>query len=182
MIDHLNKPTIKDPLQKKLLMLVERSFEDLELWYTKIRLTEAGAEVKVAAPELKEYQGLHGLTSIPDYLIDDVSAADYDGLIIPGGYAPDFLRRYDSVLKLVQDFDNEKKLVAFICHAGWVPISAKILKAKRTTGLIAIKDDLINAGAIWEDSPVVIDGNLISSRRPNDLPCFCNAIINFLEA
>jgi len=181
MIDALNKPKQKSSLNKRLLILVDKSFEDLELWYTKIRLAEAGADVIIVGAEIKEYTGLHGLTAIPEIIMDKALATEYDGIIIPGGYAPDFLRRYEVILKLVHDFNEQKKLVAFICHAGWVPISAKILKNRQATGLIAIKDDLINAGAIWKDEPVVIDDNLISSRRPNDLPCFCDAIINFLQ-
>lgn len=181
MIQNIHQPNIANPLNKRLLILAEKTFEDLELWYTKLRLIEAGAEIVVAAPEKKEYQGLHGLTVNPDITIDEVQVKDYDGLIIPGGYAPDFLRRYSSVLNIVRQFNDDKKLVAFICHAGWVPASAGILKGKHVTGLIAIKDDLINAGAVWHDKPVVVDINLVSSRRPNDLPCFCNEIITLLQ-
>lgn len=180
MIKTINKPFLKNPLSKKIVILAERRYEDLELWYTRIRLEEEGASVVVAAPELSIYQGYYGLEVQPDILIKDVEAKNFDGIIIPGGYAPDFLRRYPEVLKLIQEFNGKNKLIAFICHGGWVPISAKIVKGRHATGLVAIKDDMINAGALWEDKAVVVDGNLISSRRPDDLPCFCHSIINFL--
>src|SRR6185436_3726873 len=106
---------------------------------------------------------------------------DFAGLLIPGGFMPDKLRRNPVVLKLTREIHEQGKLVAFICHGGWIPISAKILKGKRATGTVAIKDDLENAGAIWVDEPVVIDGNLISSRTPLDLPAFARAIVQFLE-
>lgn len=181
MIKTINKPSLKNPLRKKLVILAEKRYEDLELWYTRIRLEEEGADVVIAAPELTTYEGYYGILVQPDILIKDVKPDDFDGIIIPGGYAPDFLRRYPEVLNLVQTLYKDNKLIAFICHGGWVPISAKIVRGKHATGLIAIKDDMINAGALWEDKPVVVDGNLISSRRPDDLPCFCHSIIEFLR-
>ena len=114
---------------------------------------------------------------IHDLLVDQIDARDFDGLVIPGGFAPDQLRRYEKVLTITREIYQAGKPVAFICHAGWVPISAKILKGKRATSVRAIKDDMENAGVIWEDAAVVVDGNLISSRTPADLPDFCKALI-----
>jgi protease I len=113
-------------------------------------------------------------------LLPTVKSADYAGLLIPGGFMPDKLRRHKDVLRLTREFFEAGKLVAFICHGGWIPISAKILKGKRTTGSLGIKDDLENAGAIWVDEPVVVDGNLISSRTPKDLAPFGEAMAKFL--
>ena len=117
-----------------------------------------------------------------DLLVDEVKESEFDGIVIPGGYAPDKLRRYPKILELVRQFDRKKKLVAFICHAGWVPISANILKGRQATSFFAIRDDMENAGVIWEDYPVVIDGNLVSSRTPQDLGHFCQAILKVLNA
>lgn len=180
MIIKINKPEIENPLNKKILIITAKWYEDMEVWYTLLRLSEAGADVTVAAPEIIEYTGYYGLKMTPHMKISEVKSNNFDALIIPGGYAPDFLRRDESILAIVREFHEQGKLIAFICHGGWVPISAKIIKGRRATGLIAIKDDMINAGALWEDKPVVVDGNFISSRRPDDLPCFCNEIITYL--
>lgn len=166
---------------KKLLLLVADSYEDREFWYPKIRLEEEGIEITVAAAAQQVYHGAHGLPATPDISFDHIKPADYDGVVIPGGYAPDKLRTYKEVLELVKKYNKEKKLVAFICHAGWVPISAKILKGKMATGAKAIKDDMENAGVIWKDQAAVVDENLISSRTPDDLGEFCKAIIKFLN-
>jgi protease I len=166
---------------KKFLILTEENYEDLELWYPKYRLIEEGAEVTVAAPEIRLYRGKNGYPLKPDAAIDTCNPADYDGLIIPGGFAPDKLRRYESVLSMTREFNAAGKPIAFICHAGWVPISAGILKDKNVTCVRAIKDDIQNAGAVYHDKEVVIDGNLITSRTPDDLPAFCQAIIAFFS-
>jgi protease I len=157
-------------------------YEDLELWYPKIRLEEEGARTVVAGLGERTYQGKRGYPITVDAGVDDVAARDFDGLVIPGGYAPDILRRSPRVLQLVREIFEAGKPVAFICHAGWVPISAGILRGKRGTSVGAIKDDLVNAGLLWEDSPVVVDGNLISSRTPADLPAFSKALISALRA
>jgi protease I len=157
-------------------------YEDLELWYPKIRLEEEGARTVVAGLGERTYQGKRGYPITVDASVDDVAARDFDGLVIPGGYAPDILRRSPRVLQLVREIFQAGKPVAFICHAGWVPISAGILRGKRGTSVGAIKDDLVNAGLLWEDSPVVVDGNLISSRTPADLPAFSKALIAALRA
>lgn len=162
---------------RKIGILVEDLFEDLELWYPAIRMREAGAQVRLLGAGQEVYEGKRGLTANPDADVSMVRSSELDGLIIPGGYAPDHLRRHEPVLELVRAMDRENKPIAFICHAGWVPISAGIVKGRRVTSFQAIRDDLVNAGAQWEDSAVVIDGNLISSRHPGDLPDFCRAII-----
>ncbi|HYG21420.1 MAG TPA: type 1 glutamine amidotransferase domain-containing protein [Verrucomicrobiae bacterium] len=169
-------------MQKNLLTFVEDIYEDLELWYPKLRLEEAGFPTRVAAPELKTYSGKHGYPAKADILLSDCESRDFAGLLIPGGFMPDKLRRDAKVLSLTREFFEQGKLVAFICHGGWIPISAKILRGKRVTGSRGIKDDLENAGGIWVDEAVVIDGNLISSRTPNDLAPFAKAMVDFLSA
>ena len=166
---------------KRVLILVAGQYEDLELWYPKIRLEEEGAATTVAGMGEKTYPGKRGYPVTVDTNVEQVAASDFDGLVIPGGFAPDQLRRSDTVLRLTREIYQAGKPVAFICHAGWVPISAKILKGKRATSVRAIKDDMENAGVLWEDSAVVVDGNLISSRTPADLPQFCKALIAALR-
>jgi protease I len=166
---------------KVVLFFAGPQYEDLELWYPKIRLEEEGARTVVAGTGEKTYQGKKGYPITVDTSVDQIRAADFDGLVIPGGYAPDIMRRSEKLLQLTREIFQAGKPVAFICHAGWVPISAQIVKGKRGTSVGAIKDDLVNAGLIWEDSPVVVDGNLISSRTPADLGLFCKALISALE-
>jgi protease I len=162
---------------KRVLFFAGPLYEDLELWYPKIRLEEEGAATTVAGLGERTYQGKRGYPVTVDADVTALDAGQFHGLVIPGGFAPDQLRRYEKVLQLTRDIFRAGKPVAFICHAGWVPISAKILKGKRATSVRAIKDDMENAGVLWEDAPVVVDGNLISSRTPADLPQFCKAII-----
>ncbi|HHT9134770.1 MAG: protease [Planctomycetes bacterium RIFCSPLOWO2_12_FULL_50_35] len=167
---------------KKVLILVEDDYEDLEGWYPKLRLIEAGAEVVVAGPEKKVYHGKNGGYPMEaDRRVDEINWRDFDAVIIPGGYAPDRLRRYDSVLKVVKAMSDAGRVVAPICHGAWVPISAGVVKGKKMTCYYAIRDDLVNAGAVYEDKVVVVDGNMISSRRPSDLPEFLKAIISRLK-
>jgi protease I len=166
---------------QRILFFAGPLYEDLELWYPKIRLEEEGASTTVAGLGEKTYQGKRGYPLTVDTSVDAIDAASFHGLVIPGGFAPDQMRRYEKVLQLTRDIYQAGKPVAFICHAGWVPISAKILKGKRATSVRAIKDDMENAGVIWEDSAVVVDGNLISSRTPADLPQFCKALIAALK-
>src|SRR5687767_12651610 len=166
---------------KTVLFFAGPLYEDLELWYPKIRLEEEGARTVVAGTGEKTYQGKRGYPLTVDTDVDRLTAAEFDGLVIPGGYAPDIMRRSQKLLQLTREIFQAGKLVAFICHAGWVPISAGIVRGRRGTSVGAIKDDLVNAGLLWEDSPVVVDGNLISSRTPADLPQFCRAIIAALE-
>jgi protease I len=168
-------------MPKMLLTFVDDAYEDLELWYPKLRLEEAGFAMRLAGPELKTFTGKHGYPAAADSLIRDANSRDFIGLLIPGGFMPDKLRRDAKVLLLTREFFEQGKLVAFICHGGWIPISARILKGKRATGSLGIKDDLENAGAHWADEPVVVDGNLISSRTPRDLAPFAKAMVEFLK-
>ncbi len=167
------------PLAKKrFLVFVDDIYEDLELWYPKLRLIEAGATVTVVGPKAgQKYEGKHSYPCVSDAAIAEVSEKDFDGLVIPGGFMPDKLRRDPKVLQLVRDFAAAKKLVAAICHAGWIPISAGVYRGVRVTGSPGIKDDLVNAGAIWEDAAVVVDRHFVSSRKPDDLPDFCRGIL-----
>lgn len=166
---------------KRVLMFVGDSYEDLELWYPKLRLIEAGAEVVVAGAQAQcEYAGKNGYPCVSDAAIEEVRAADFDGLVVPGGFMPDKLRRDPEVLQLTRDFAETGKLVAAICHGGWIPISARVYKGVRVTGSPGIKDDLINAGAIWEDAAVVVDRHFVSSRKPDDLPEFCRGILEVM--
>ncbi len=162
---------------KRVVILVEEEYEDPELWYPYYRLLEAGADVTLVGPKADTYGSKHGYPARAERAASEVSADDFDAIVIPGGYAPDRMRRYESLLKLVRGIHEKGGVVAFICHAGWVPISAGILKGRRVTGVGAIKDDLVNAGATYLDEPVVLDGNLVSSRTPADLPAFLPAII-----
>lgn len=167
---------------KKILMFVDHVYEDLELWYPKLRLIEEGADVVVAGPEANVvYSGKNGYPCRSDAAIDDVSSDQYDALVIPGGFAPDKLRRDQKVLSLTKEFHQDQKPVAHICHAGWIPISAGIMKGYKCTSTPGIKDDLINAGAEWVNEEVVVDRHQISSRNPNDLPAFCREIIRMME-
>ncbi len=168
-------------MHKTLLIFVDDLYEDLELWYPKLRLEEAGYVTRLAALELKTYTGKHGYPAAAEQLLEEARSEAFSGLLIPGGFMPDKLRRHPKVLTLTREFFEQGKLVAFICHGGWIPVSAGILKGRRATGSLGIKDDLQNAGAIWVDEPVVQDGNLISSRTPRDLPGFALALVDFLQ-
>ena len=172
-----------DLSSKRVLIFVGDDYEDLELWYPKIRLEEAGVHVTVAGQEgQKKYSGKHGYPCVSDIDIAEMEADDFHGVINPGGWMPDKLRRDAKVLSLVADFEKQKKLIASICHGGWIDISAKVVRGYKYTSTPAIKDDMINAGAVWEDSPVVVDRNHVSSRRPADLPQFMKAILQVLSA
>lgn len=166
---------------KQFLIFVEDDYEDLELWYPLLRLREAGALVTVAGPEAgRRYRGKHGYPCHSESAIRDLRSKDYDGVVIPGGWMPDKLRRDPNVLRLVREFAESAKLVAAICHGGWIPISAGVYRGVRATGSLGIKDDLINAGAVWQDAPCVRDCHFVSSRSPNDLPEFCAGILAVL--
>lgn len=168
---------------RRVLIFAASYYEELELWYPKIRLEEEGVATVVAGLGERTYLGKRGAYPVTvDAHVDAVEAADFDGLIIPGGYAPDLLRRHAAVLALTRDICTAGKPVGFICHAGWVPISAGIVRGRRGTSVGAIRDDLVNAGMQWEDAPVVVDGNLISSRTPADLGPFMRAFLAALAA
>jgi protease I len=157
-------------------------FNVFEFWYPYYRLKEEGAEViVVGSGSAKVYTGKPGTQAKVDADADQVSAENFDGIIIPGGYAPDMMRRYPAMVKLVKNFFNANKPVAAICHAGWMLVSAGILSGRKATSFFAIKDDLINAGAQWVDQEVVVDGKLVTSRVPDDLPAFMKAVIDLLQ-
>ena len=165
-------------MNKKIAILAEDNYEDLELWYPLLRMKEAGAEISVVGMTgVETYQSKHGYPVRVEVAASAALSDDFDAVIIPGGYAPDRMRRHPPMLDLVKRVFERGGLVAMICHAGWVPISAGIVGGKKVTSTPAIKDDLINAGAQWIDLEAVQDGNLISSRGPADLPAFCQAII-----
>jgi protease I len=177
---NLDMPNLSN---KRLLVFVDDVYEDLELWYPRLRLREAGAEVIVAGPKAGgTYAGKHGYPCVADAAIHEMQADDFQGVVIPGGFMPDKLRRDPHVLDLVRRFDASRKLVAAICHGGWVPISAGVYRGVRVTGSPGIKDDLTNAGALWEDAAAVVDRHFVSSRKPDDLPDFCRAILGVLGA
>ncbi len=166
---------------KKVAILVESSYQDLEVWYPFLRLKEAGARVlAVGTGSAKEYRGKYGYPIVVDHDIDEVKALQFDAVVIPGGFAPDYLRRYPKVVEFVREMYNSGKVVASICHGGWLLASADIVKGKTVTSFFAIKDDLVHAGANFVDKEVVVDGRLITSRKPEDLPAFVAEILKAL--
>ncbi len=165
---------------KRVAVLVEDLYEDLELWYPYYRLAEAGAEVHLVGPEAKTYRSKHGYPATATLAAAQARPEEFNAVVVPGGYAPDRLRRFPPVLDLVRGVYRQGGVVAAICHAPWVLISADILRGRRATCFHAIKDDLVNAGATYLDEPVVVDGTLITSRTPADLPVFLPAIIQAL--
>lgn len=166
---------------KRIAILVEDLYNELEFWYPFYRLKEAGAIVTVVGNGAKEYHSKIGMPAPGGVSAETVKSADFEAVIVPGGYAPDRMRRSQAMLGLVRSCFQEGKVVAAICHAGWVLVSAGILKGKTATGVSSIKDDLVNAGAKYVDQEVVRDGNLITSRTPDDLPAFCREIIKALS-
>lgn len=167
---------------KRILTLVEENFDDLELWYPILRLEEEKFILLSAGEEKeKEYKGKNGLKITTDLAFAELIYDDFDGVLIPGGWAPDKLRRNSEVLKLIQYMNNEKKLIGLICHAGWVAISAGIINGRIATSTPTIQDDMINAGAHWIDKEVVVDRNIVSSRRPADLPVYVKEIVKKLK-
>jgi protease I len=166
----------------RIAVLVERDFEDLELWYPVLRLKEALAEVIMVGMGWPAYKGKHGIEIKADCLAKDLTADGLDGIIIPGGWSPDRLRRDPTICALVRDVANQGKLVASICHGPWVMISARICKGRTLTAVVALKDDIENAGARYVDQEVAIDGNFVTSRHPLDIPAWGRAIIETLAA
>ncbi|HEC99580.1 MAG TPA: type 1 glutamine amidotransferase [Proteobacteria bacterium] len=166
---------------KKVIILVEEMFNDQEFWYPYYRIKEAGVEVVVVGSgSAQKYTGKSGTQIKVDADADQISSSEFDGIVIPGGYAPDHMRRYPAMVKLVKDVYKAGNVVAAICHAGWMLASAGILKGRTVTSFFAIKDDLIHAGANWVDQEVVVDGKLITSRKPDDLPAFMKTILHAL--
>ena len=166
----------------KIAILATDGFEEAELIYPFYRLKEAGHEGVLISLGKRPIEGKFGYVMKPSFKIDEVNASDYDGVIIPGGTKnPDYLRRNKTVLEFVHKLDEQKKLVAAVCHAGWVLISSKVIKGRKATSYYAIKDDMINAGTDFHDAAVIVDDNLITSRTPEDLPDFMKAVITFLK-
>jgi len=166
---------------KKVAVLVADNYQVLEVWYPYFRLREAGMKTLLVGPEKREYKSKEGYTAQAEISIKDAGKEGFDAVVIPGGYAPDILRRYGDINSFVKAMSDSGRLVAAICHAGWVLVSAGVLKGKRATCFSAIKDDVINAGAKYSDEEVVVDSNLITSRKPEDLPAFCAKIIDFMQ-
>jgi protease I len=167
---------------KRVAVLAENNYQELELWYPLLRLREAGAETFVVGTGSGDmYTSKSGYPVSVDMVADEVSVAGLDAVVIPGGYAPDLMRRYPAMVNLVRQAFEQGKVVAAICHAGWMLASAGVLEGKSATCFFAIKDDLVNAGATYVDAEVVRDGNLITSRVPSDLPAFCRSIIAALS-
>jgi len=166
---------------KKVLLLAENLYQDLEIWVPYYRLKEEGAEVTVVGSgSSRTFTGKYGYPIEVDKEAKEIDVSLYDGVVIPGGYAPDMMRRYPEMVRIVREAHQKGKVIAAICHAGWMLVSAGILKGKKVTGFSAIKDDLINAGATYIDEEVVRDGKLITSRKPDDLPAFCRETVEAL--
>jgi len=167
---------------KKIAVLVEDMYQDLEVWYPYLRLKEEGYDVfAVGTGRSKVYRSKHGYEMPQELTVQEAAAKSFDAVVIPGGYAPDILRRYPEVNDFVKTLFARGKVVASICHGGWVLASADILKGKTVTGFFAIKDDMVHAGARFVDEEVVVDGNLITSRKPEDLPAFMQAVLKALR-
>ena len=166
---------------KRVLIFAENDYEDLELWYPKLRLIEAGVQVTVAGPREKVYKSKHGYPAETDGNVADFRASDFDGLVVPGGWCPDRLRRYEEVLGFTREMASAGKVISAICHGGWVLVSADVLRGRRCTSVGAIKDDMKNAGAEWVDEPCVVDRNLVTAQVPKDLPAFCRELLAVLE-
>jgi len=167
---------------KRVALLVDNHYQEMEVWYPLLRLREAGAEVvTIAAVAGQTYTSKLGYPVKADLAYDAANATEFHGVIAPGGFAPDYIRRHAKALQFVRDIDAAGKLVAAICHGPWVLCSAGVLKGKRATSFFSIKDDVVNAGALWEDAEVIVDGNLVTSRKPEDLPAFCLAAIKVLS-
>src|SRR5947209_2218805 len=167
---------------KRVAVLVEKLYEDLELWYPVLRLREAGCDVKIVGPKAGEtYASKHGYAARADVSAAEVKTADFDAIVIPGGYSPDHMRRHKPMVELVTEAAKQGKVLAAICHGPWMLCSARCLKGRKVTGFMAIRDDVENAGGIWEDAAVVRDGNLVTSRTPDDLPAFLQGILAALS-
>lgn len=166
----------------RVAVLVEQQYQEMEVWYPVYRLREAGAKVTLVGPEGGQtYPSKLGYPAKSDKGIKEVSARDFDAVVIPGGFAPDFIRRTEAMIRLVSEMAEQGKVVAAICHGPWVLCSTQALKGKKATCFFAIKDDVINAGASYVDAEVVCDGNIITSRKPDDLPAFLQAIIKAVK-
>lgn len=167
---------------KTIAVLVDSLYQELEVWYPYYRFKEAGAKVVLVGPEAGgNYGSKLGYPAVADISYEDAKADDFDGVVVPGGYAPDYMRRHTAPARFVADLNAQGKLIASICHGGWLLCSAHgMLKGRKVTSFFAIRDDMTNAGADWTDAEVVVDNNLVTSRKPDDLPAFCQASIKVL--
>lgn len=175
----MSSTTIGEP-RGTVVILVAAEYEDLEVWYPKLRLEEAGYEVKLAGMGEASYRGKHGYPCRVDGHVSEFHPAALSGLLAPGGWAPDKLRRDPAVLRLVRELHEAGKMIATICHGPWVLISAGIVRGRTLTSTVGIRDDVTNAGAVWVDRPVVVDGNIVSARVPADLPEFGATMVDVL--
>jgi|SRR5271165_923547 len=166
---------------KTIAIFVDNLYQEMELWYPYFRFKEAGANcIMIGAESGKCYNSKLGYPAKAEKSYDNASPYDFDGVIVPGGFAPDHIRRHPKALQFVRDMNTQGKLVAAICHGPWVLCSANVLRGRHATSFFAIKDDVVNAGAIYEDKEVVVDNNLVTSRVPDDLPAFCRAAIRIM--
>lgn len=167
---------------KKIALLVDEMYQVTEVWYPYYRFIEAGMEVNLVAAEAnKQYHSKEGYPCVSEIAASKVDPNEYECMIVPGGFAPDFMRRSADVIDFANGMVNAGKVIAAICHGGWLLCSTKIYKGKKATCFMAIKDDIVNAGAEYIDAECVVDGNLITSRKPDDLPAFCKAIMTALN-
>lgn len=164
-----------------IALFIADLYEDLEYWYPRIRMEEAGAAVTSIGPKAGSYRGKHGLSAEAEKGIADVDQEDYSALIIPGGYAPDRMRRFAEMVSFVREMNSRGAVIGTICHGPWMLASAGIVEGRELTSFFSIKDDLVHAGAVWKDREVVRDGNLITSRKPDDLPAFCRTLIDSIK-
>lgn len=167
---------------RRVVVLLAEGFEDLEFWVPVMRLREEGAEVTVAGTTTQTVRGKHALEAGADIEVKEAAAEEFDAVVVPGGWAPDKLRRYDAVKDLVRKAHDQGKVIGLICHAGLVGISAGIVEGRRATGSMGIKDDLVNAGASWVDEPAFRDGNLVWGRVVEDIPDFCRELVGAIES
>lgn len=167
---------------KRIAVLVDQLYQEMEVWYPYYRLKEAGAEVYLVGAEAgKTYPSKIGYPAKAEKSYAEVKPEDYDGVVAPGGFAPDHIRRHPAAMDFVHEMDKAGKMVSAICHGPWILCSARMLKGRKATSFFAIKDDVVNAGAEWVDAEVVVDRNLVTSRKPEDLPAFCRAMIEVLS-
>jgi protease I len=168
---------------KRIAILVDQLYQELEVWYPYYRFKEAGATVHLVGAEAgKTYPSKTGYPAVADRNYASLRVEDYDGVVAPGGFAPDYIRRHKEATDFVHHMDKAGKLVAAICHGPWVLCSSNMLQGRKATSFSAIKDDVVNAGALWEDSEVVVDRNLVTSRKPDDLPAFCIASMQVCQS
>ena len=167
---------------KRIALLAENLYQEMELWVPYYRLKEEGAEVRVVGHGgATSYASKNGYPVTVNAQAEAISAVEFDAVVVPGGYAPDMMRRSPAMVQLVREAHQQGKVVAALCHAGWMLVSADIVRGKTVTSWPSIKDDLVHAGATWVDQEVVVDGNLITSRKPDDIPAFCREIVNALS-